>query len=198
MTDKAGMFVTWEGRPRPFDAVLHNAASLPDLRVLSGIADELSALGQGRPLGFRTVAEARAELDEMGPWDGDRAAMGEVPTGSTAVHPGGAVHLATWKQLLDNGRLQDGDPALRATARRALARIPATLAAGLGDRLGESVTLTGDRGSVTLPVEVVHDDDLAPDTVWVPANSFGRGVLADLASPGSPVTITGTVTGGTR
>ncbi len=41
VTDKAGMFVTWEGRPRPFDAVLHNAASLPDLRVLSGIAEEL-------------------------------------------------------------------------------------------------------------------------------------------------------------
>ncbi len=198
VTDKAGMFVTWEGRPRPFDAVLNNVASLPDLRVLSGIADELSALGQGGPLGFRTVAEARAELDEMGPWDGDRAAMGDVATGSTAGDTGGAVRLATWKQLLDNGRLQDGDPALRATARRALARIPATLATGLGDGLGESVTLTGDRGSVTLPVEVVPDDDLAPDTVWVPANSFGRGVLADLASPGSPVTITGTATGGPR
>jgi len=27
--------------------------------------------------------------------------------------------------------------------------------------------------------------------VWVPANSFKRGVLADLASPGSRVTVTG-------
>ena len=27
--------------------------------------------------------------------------------------------------------------------------------------------------------------DLADDVVWVPANSFGSGVLADLASPGS-------------
>ena len=32
---------------------------------------------------------------------------------------------------------------------------------------------------------------MADDTVWVPANSFGRGVLADLASPGTPVTVTG-------
>ena len=31
-----------------------------------------------------------------------------------------------------------------------------------------------------------------PDgVVWVPANSFGRGVLADLASPGSSVTVKG-------
>jgi NADH-quinone oxidoreductase subunit G len=27
--------------------------------------------------------------------------------------------------------------------------------------------------------------------VWVPANSFGNGVLADLASPGSRVTVKG-------
>jgi NADH-quinone oxidoreductase subunit G len=40
-----------------------------------------------------------------------------------------------------------------------------------------------------LPVEAV--DDLADDTVWVPANSFGNGVLADLASPGSGVRVKG-------
>ena len=50
------------------------------------------------------------------------------------------------------------------------------------------MTITGDRGSVTLPVEIT---DIADDTVWVPANSFGRGVLADLASPGSQVTVKG-------
>ena len=41
VTDKAGTFVTWDGRARSFDAVFANPASLPDLRVLSGIADEL-------------------------------------------------------------------------------------------------------------------------------------------------------------
>jgi NADH-quinone oxidoreductase subunit G len=56
--------------------------------------------------------------------------------------------------------------------------------------LGPLVTLTGDRGSMTLPVEVA--DDLADDTVWVPANSAGNGVLADLASPGSGVRVKGT------
>ena len=51
------------------------------------------------------------------------------------------------------------------------------------------VTLTGDRGSVTLPTEPC--DDLTPDTVWVPTNSTGHGVLADLASPGSGVRVKG-------
>ncbi len=181
VTDKAGTFVTWEGRPRPFEAVLHNPGSMPDLRILSGIADELSALGGGSPLGFRTVDEVRAEMTEMGPWDGDRPAAPAVP----AVQPASGVRLATWKQLLDNGRLQDGDPALRATARGAVARVPAAMA----PELGEAVTIAGDRGSVTLPA--VATDDLTDDTVWIPANSFGRGVLADLASPGSTVTVTG-------
>jgi NADH-quinone oxidoreductase subunit G len=181
VTDKAGTFVTWEGRPRPFEAVLHNPGSLPDLRVLSGIAEELDTLGHGSPLGFRTVAEVRAEMTEMGPWDGDRPA---APTVAAAT-PGSGMRLATWKQLLDNGRLQDGDPALRATARRAVARIPAARAS----EYGEAVTITGDRGSVTLPA--IATDDLTDDTVWIPANSFGRGVLADLASPGSTVTVTG-------
>ncbi len=180
VTDKAGTFVTWEGRPRPFEAVLHNAGSLPDLRILSGIADELGVLGHGSPLGFRTVAEVRAEMIEMGPWDGDRPASPTV----TAAKPASGVRLATWRQLLDNGRLQDGDPALRETARDAVARVPAARAS----EYGEAVTITGDRGSVTLPA--VATDDLTDDTVWIPANSFGRGVLADLASPGSTVTVT--------
>ena len=69
VTDKAGMFVTLEGRPRSFDAVFSNPGSLPDLRILAGIAEEL-----GSPLGFSTVAAARAEMESLGPWDGDRAA----------------------------------------------------------------------------------------------------------------------------
>ena len=47
VTDKAGTFVTWDGRARDFVAVFTNPASLPDLRILSGIADEL-----GRPAGL--------------------------------------------------------------------------------------------------------------------------------------------------
>jgi NADH-quinone oxidoreductase subunit G len=42
---------------------------------------------------------------------------------------------------------------------------------------------------MTLPAEIC--DDLVEGVVWVPANSVGNGVLADLASPGATVTITG-------
>lgn len=34
-----------------------------------------------------------------------------------------------------------------------------------------------------------EEADLADDVVWVPANSIGGGVLADLASPGSMVEV---------
>ena len=87
--------------------------------------------------------------------------------------------------LLDNGSMQDGEKYLRATARTPVCRVsPEAYAA-----LGAMVTLTGDRGSVTLPTEACAD--LASDTVWVPANSTGNGVLADLASPGTGVRVKG-------
>ena len=200
VADKAGTFVTWEGRTRPFDAVFANPASLPDLRVLAGIADELAALGQGAPLGFRTVADVRAEMEAMGPWDGARPALdaGKAPrpakSARSSAKDGRTMALATWKQLVDLGSMQDGEEHLRTTARRPVARLSqASYDAVFGMLDGEAgpqwrpeVTLTGDRGTVTLPVEVA---DLPDDVVWVPARSFGRGVLAELASPGSPVAV---------
>jgi NADH-quinone oxidoreductase subunit G len=179
VTDKAGTFVNWEGRPRTFEAVFTNPNALPDARVLAGIAEEL-----GRPLGFRTTAEARRLMTEMGPWDGDRAVLPDAPDAVTS-RADGSLALATWKLMLDNGSLQDGEKYLRATARTPVCRVsPAAYAA-----IGPMVTLTGDRGSVTLPTEPCTD--LADDTVWVPANSTGNGVLADLASPGSGVRVKG-------
>jgi NADH-quinone oxidoreductase subunit G len=181
VTDKPGTFVTWEGRPREFDAVFVNPNALPDARVLAGVADEL-----GTPLGFRSSAEAHARMAEMGPWDGDRAGLPEAPAASSVTGPGdGQVALATWKLMLDNGSMQDGEKYLRATARTPVCRLSPTAAAAIGPM----VTLEGDRGSVTLPVEVAHD--LADDVAWVPANSTGHGVLADLASPGSGVHLKG-------
>jgi NADH-quinone oxidoreductase subunit G len=177
--DKAGMYVTWEGRPRSFDAVFTNPQALPDSRVLAGIAEEL-----GRPLGFRTVAEVRAQMEDLGPWDGDRATLDPVITAKPAKAAAKSLALATWKQLLDNGSMQDGDDNLRATARNAVARVSQSVY----DACGPMVTLTGDRGEWTLPAEVA---DVADGVVWVPGNNAGNGVLADLASPGSRVTVKG-------
>ena len=190
VTDKAGTFVTWEGRPRPFEQVLGNPGSLPDLRILSGIADELASLGQGSPLGFRTVEEVRDRMVEMGPWDGERMTMSDQPAAAAVgvvrrLDRGEGLVLASWKQMLDHGSMLDGDKHLAATARPAAARVPATVL----DAVGPTVTVTGDRGSVTLPAVVA--DDLVDGVVWLPAGSTGRGVLADVASPGTRVKVTG-------
>ncbi|WP_426242565.1 NADH-quinone oxidoreductase subunit G [Nocardioides sp. LHG3406-4] len=187
VTDKAGTFVTWDGRVRAFEAVFSNPASLPDLRILSGIADELDA-----PIGFRTVEAVRAEMSSLGPWDGARPAFEQGRPAKVPRAKAGSLRLATWKQMIDNGSMQDADAHLRATARRPVARLGQTAYDDLFGMLDPGAvpqaTLTGDRGSVTLPVEVA---DLPDGVVWVPANSVGRGVLADLASPGSSVTVKG-------
>jgi NADH-quinone oxidoreductase subunit G len=100
--------------------------------------------------------------------------------------------LATWKQLIDLGSMQDGEAHLRATARKPVARLSqASYDAAfrmLDAASAPEATITGDRGSITLPVEVA---DLPDDVVWVPARSVGRGVLAELASPGSAVSVKG-------
>ncbi|WP_295657003.1 NADH-quinone oxidoreductase subunit G [uncultured Nocardioides sp.] len=184
--DKAGTFVTWDARTRPFEALLSNPASLPDLRVLSGVAEEM-----GAPLGFRTVEQVRAEMMAIGPWDGARPVFAQSrPTAAPAG--AGTFRLATWKQMVDLGSMQDGVDHLRATARRPVARLGQAAYDDLFGTLDPGavpqVTVTGDRGAVTLPVVVA---DLPAGVVWVPANSFGNGVLADLASPGSSVDVKG-------
>jgi len=181
-TDKAGTFVTWEGRPRPFEAALGNPGSLPDLRVLSGIAEEL-----GRPLGLRTVAQARAEMAEVGPWDGGRATMTPVaaPEPGPSSDRSAGPRLATWRLMLDDATMLDGDKHLAACARPAVARV----SRAVWEACGPTVTVAGDRGSVTLPAELAPD--LVDDVVWLPTRSTGRGVWEDVASPGSRVTVTG-------
>ena len=72
VAEKAGSFLNWEGRIRPFEPALPSN-SFPDLRVLQIMADEL-----GVDLGFRTAEEARAEIAALGRWDGERPAPPSV------------------------------------------------------------------------------------------------------------------------
>jgi NADH-quinone oxidoreductase subunit G len=181
VTDKSGVFVNWEGRVRAFDQVLQATQSLPDLRVLAGIADEM-----GVELGFRTVAQVQAELRELDAWNGDRDPLSALRPRS--ADPGGGYLLASWKQLLDDGRMQDGDDHLRATARRpVLLASPATLAE-IGVVPGAMVTVTGPRGSLEL---LAGEADLADGTVWAPASAPGGSVRHRVGPAGCRVTITG-------
>ncbi|GGO90322.1 NADH-quinone oxidoreductase [Nocardioides phosphati] len=181
VTEKAGMFVTWEGRPRTFAKIFDVPGSMPDLRVLAGIADEM-----GTTLGFATTDGARAEMEQVGPWDGERpAAPSEKPAPARKVLKT-KLALATWKQLVGHGSLVEEGSVLLETQRPAVARITAETHEML--RGATEVTLTGDRGQVTLPVEVA---DLPEGVVWVPANAWPGGVLATLAGPGASVSVKG-------
>lgn len=166
VAEKAGMFVDWEGRVRPFEKVLRDSHALPDLRVLAGIADEM-----GVDLGFKTVEGARAEMQEVGAWDGDRAPFAAAAFAAREPAPEPAddsVTLATWKLLLDDGRMLDGDDYLKATARAPVALVSAGTFDRLGLAAGEHVEVSGDRGSTTLPVAVA---DLPDGVVWTPTTS---------------------------
>ena len=184
VTEKAGSFVDWEGRVRTFDNIFRDPGSLPDLRVLSGVAEEM-----GVDLGFRTVEQARARMTEFGAWDGERAAVPTVVPGSATPTGEGEAVLATWKLLIDDGRMLDGDEYLKATGRRPVALVSANTLSALGVEIGARVALGTNRGSVELPVAVA---DLPDGVVWAPASSRGVSLLRDLgATAGSVVRLEG-------
>ena len=179
--EKSGSFVDWEGRVRPFLAALETNA-LSDYRVLDLLAGEL-----GHVLGVRSLEQVRAEMAEIGPWAGPRAARPDVVSASIPSPGPGQFVLASWHHLLDKGTLQDGAPFLAGTAPRAVARISASGAAALGVADGEPVTVSGPSGSITLPLVVT---EMVDHVVWLPTNSAGSRVTHLGARAGQLVTVT--------
>ena len=184
VSEKAGTFVNWEGRTGTFGPALQVPAAQPDLRVLASLADEMDI-----HLGLPDAAAARRELAGLGaavPATAGAAASGRVPAGPQQPGPGHAL-LATWHNLLDCGRMQDGEPNLAGTARRAVARMSAWTAEEAGTAGGGKVTVATWRGSVTVEVEIT---DMPNRVVWLPTNSAGCAVRAELgAGHGSVVTL---------
>jgi NADH-quinone oxidoreductase subunit G len=187
--EKAGSFVNWEGRVRPFEVALDSTA-MSDYRVLHMLAAEL-----GQFLGTRTVAEVRAEMAELGPWTGARPEPPEVPGADVPELRHDQLLLATWHHLLDRGALQDGEPFLAGTAPATVARVSAGTAAALGVVDGDLVTLSVVHGqgreTLTLPLAVAEaDHPMVDHVVWVPTNSTGSCVHGSLGvGAGSAVTV---------
>ncbi|SDN66530.1 NADH dehydrogenase subunit G [Klenkia soli] len=182
--EKAGSYLDWEGRVRPFDATLHGTGQLTDARVLTGLADAM-----GVRLGLSGVDDARRELVALGGAGRSREVRGldVAPAGSPRVGAEQAV-LASWRQLLDDGTLQRDEPALAGTARPAVVRLGKETAVRLGVTDGEPVTVTGPAGAITLPARITEMPDRV---VWLPMNSPGSHVRADLGTaPGGVVTLT--------
>ncbi|WP_375002057.1 NADH-quinone oxidoreductase subunit G [Aeromicrobium sp. CTD01-1L150] len=162
--EKPGTYLTWEGRRRPFEAVLQVPGALTDLRVLAGIAEEL-----GVETGMRTISDARRLISEIGPWDGERLAAPDQAAPETPVAKGrGKVLLSTWRQMIDDARGQDGQDTYRATARPAVLRASAATLAAAGIEPGAPATVSTSAGSASFPAQV---DDLPDGVVWVPGNN---------------------------
>jgi NADH-quinone oxidoreductase subunit G len=172
VAEKAGTFVDWEGRDRPFATVLRDTNALPDVRVLAGIAEEI-----GSPIGLHTPQEAAAELREIGGWDGEPAPAPQISLPAAETQPAGADHarLATWHSLIDGGRMLAGEPYLAATGRRPVVALSSNHAAALDLADNATVQVSTEHGSVTLPVEIA---DLVDGTVWIPQQVAHRQLRA--------------------
>jgi len=173
--EKAGSYLNWEGRRREFDITIENTGAIPDCRVLDTLAVEMDA-----DLFTQTSAASYGDFARLGT---SSARPSFTPVRAGAVN--GETRLSTWRQLLDNGSLQVGEPHLAGTARRVVARV----SPGTAEKLGETVTVSTDRGAITVPVEAA---DVPDGVVWLPANSAGSVVRATLgAGHGAVVSIRG-------
>ncbi|MBJ8347764.1 NADH-quinone oxidoreductase subunit G [Antrihabitans sp. YC2-6] len=182
VVEKGGTLLDWEGRDRSFEPALRGTNTMADQRVLNAIADEM-----GVGLGLPDAATTRAEIARLGVWDGSSPEPPWVdPVGAPEPGAGEAV-LASWRMLLDAGRLQDGEPNLAGTARTPVVRLSGATAADLGVSAGEPVTVATDHGSITLPLTVT---DMPDRVVWLPLNSPGSAVHRELAAtPGDVVRV---------
>ena len=164
VTEKSGTFVDWEGRRRPFGQVFERALTMSDAEVLSLIADAMD---------IDTPRDVTEELARFGIWEGERAPhFPAVPGTATSTTVGEAI-VTTWRQLLDNGAMQEGEPHLAATARPTIALVSSSAKAAMG----ASVTVSTERGSITIPVEAA---DIPDGVIWLPTNSPGCSLYRDL------------------
>jgi NADH-quinone oxidoreductase subunit G len=164
---------------RPFGRALGEITSpMTDLRVLQAIADEM-----GRSLGLRRTADAAGELAALGRWtDAPAGTSDATPDAKPSPAPtpkGGEAVLATWRMLLDLGRMQDGEPHLARTARKPVARVSAATAAEVGVADRTLLVVATDRGTVRLPLVIT---DMPDRVVWLPSKSPGSAVLRDLGA----------------
>ncbi|MDQ1721927.1 MAG: NADH-quinone oxidoreductase subunit, partial [Pseudonocardiales bacterium] len=187
--EKAGRFVTWEGRRRPFDLTLTNTGQLADGRVLNALAEELDV-----DLGLPGHQSAHAELDALAV----SASGGRRPEPVRSPPPartGAGLVLATWHELIDGGRLTDGELNLAGTSKPLRVLLAAATAAQLGISAGDQVTVSTAHGSLTAPAELA--ERAVTGVVWLPTNHrqgsvrkvlravHGDQVTVSRAEPGS-------------
>lgn len=172
-SEKAGTYLNWEGRYRPFGQV-RTSHEVSDREVLSEIA---AAMGVN--LAVDTLKDVHAEITELRAWNGvkpqfNAPARGELP------HAGGSdAVLASWRMMLDCGRMQEFEPHLAGTAQQSVVRLAPEMAERIGVQNGELLRVGGPAGSVELPLVLT---DMPDRVVWLPQNSPGCSIYADLGA----------------
>jgi NADH-quinone oxidoreductase subunit G len=180
--EKAGTYVNWEGRRRPFDLTLTNTGQMSDGRVLHALADELDI-----DLALPTHEAARAELRSLGRSSVRVSPPAKIAVGGSSDSAG--LILATWHEAIDAGRLSDGDENLAATAKPLRAIVSAATAAELG--LSQGATVAVSVGAATLHAPLVLDA-ISDGVIWLPSNSSQGSVRATLnAVHGDRVSVMG-------
>ena len=178
--EKSGSFQDWQGSSRAFDKAIDDSLSRSDVRILSMIADEM-----GSPINLPTVAATAREIAALGVWDGKVPAFEKTAT-EKLTGSDGKLNLTSWRLLLDLGTLQDGEANLAGTARKATAHLSPARAEKLGVKAGDQISISSDLGSISLPVAI---SSMSDDSIWVPRNSIGSQVLANLGFIAGPVKV---------
>jgi NADH-quinone oxidoreductase subunit G len=169
--EKSGSYLDWQGSPRVFEKAIADSLSRSDVRILSMLADEM-----GSPINLPTVSATAREIASLGKWDGTPVAF-EKSVSEKITELGEKLNLKSWRLLLDLGTLQGGEANLAGTARKASAHISKARAEKIGVKSGELISISSELGSLELPVEIC---EMADDLIWVPRNSIGSQVIANL------------------
>ncbi len=178
--EKNGTFINWEGRLRPFGQAIASR-SQTDRLVFDALASEF-----GVDLGLHDLVGLYDQVNPLMQWNGQREEFVQAKASELVEVGQGEALLATHKPMLDAGRLQDGATMLAGSARRPVVFASRATVAGLGIDEGEELTLSTQRGSITLPLQFA---DLPDGVVWVPECSQGSIVHESLGNFGSSVTL---------
>ena len=89
--------------------------------------------------------------------------------------------------MIDLGSLQTGESNLAGTARKSVVVLSSNRASSLGVNNGDSVKVSTERGTVTLPAQI---ESISDDHIWIPRNSLGsQSIVALGAASGVVVSV---------
>ena len=173
--ERHGHLTDWEGRSQPVRPVRGPAGvSRPDWEIFAGVAEAM-----GRPLGFETVEEVRAESAPLL----EPRAVAERTTAWTGTGPPkrlGDLTLFSYPLLVDEGRLSEEATELKAAlGEPAFVELHPVDADKHGVVDGGRAVVESGAGRAELPVRVT--EHVAPGCLFVPFNQPGLAANALLA-----------------